>query len=58
MLSDQKEDKEGKPVLSKSENRRQYRKPKLEKLGDLRLFTLGPTPGLGESASPTTLKGA
>lgn len=36
--------------------RRPYDKPKLTPRGDVRDVTLGPTPGVGESGNPGTLR--
>lgn len=36
--------------------RRPYRKPELTRRGDVRDVTLGPTPGIGESGNPGTLR--
>jgi hypothetical protein len=39
-------------VESSVKPRRNYRKPKLEDLGDLRTLTLGGSPGVGDSGNP------
>lgn len=36
--------------------RKPWRAPFLRRLGDLRGLTLGPSPGLGESANPSTFR--
>jgi hypothetical protein len=36
--------------------RRAYSRPRLRRLGDVRDFTLGPTPGIGESGGSGVLK--
>lgn len=36
--------------------RRDYRKPRLIPRGDVRDVTMGPTPGVGESGNPGTLR--
>jgi hypothetical protein len=44
-------------VEDSTKTRSLYRKPKLEKLGDLRTLTLGISPGTGDSGAPGTHKG-
>jgi hypothetical protein len=44
------------PLRKEANRRKQYRKPKLEELGDLRTLTLGGSPGGGDSGSLTTRK--
>lgn len=44
------------PVEEQGKRRRKYRKPRLEKLGDLRTLTLGGSPGLNDSGSQFTHK--
>jgi len=40
--------------MEKEKLKKKYSKPNLEKLGDLRSLTLGPSPGAGDSGSPGT----
>ncbi len=42
--------------LSLSESKRTYSPPHLVKYGDLRGLTLGGSPGIGDSGSPTSQK--
>lgn len=41
-------------VEGRKDDRRPYRKPRLEQLGDLRTLTLGGSPGLNDSGSQFT----
>jgi hypothetical protein len=40
--------------MEKWNSKKKYSKPDLEKLGDLRSLTLGPSPGAGDSGAPLT----
>jgi len=40
--------------MEKEKLKKKYSKPNLEKLGDLRSLTLGPSPGAGDSGGPGT----
>jgi hypothetical protein len=52
-MDEQKKDSKIKiSLIYEKQKRLPYKKPNLEELGDLRLFTLGPTPGGGESNDP------
>jgi hypothetical protein len=47
---------QGAILMNKNQNRKLYRKPRLEVLGDLRTLTLGGSPGLNDSGSEFTRK--
>jgi hypothetical protein len=44
------------PLREEANRRKQYRRPRLEELGDLRTLTLGGSPGGGDSGSAGTRK--
>ncbi|MFK7955102.1 MAG: lasso RiPP family leader peptide-containing protein [Lysobacterales bacterium] len=44
------------PKSGDRDTRKPYQQPKLTPRGDVRDVTLGPTPGVGESGNPGTLR--
>jgi hypothetical protein len=55
-FENQSTESEAQIVVDENKKLLPYQKPLLQNLGDLRTFTLGPTPGVGESANVLLLK--